>query len=270
MNNYRAFIDESFSEEEFILGGHIATADNWASLSRQWAELLPKFGTLADGGTYHFKMSEMAMTPDRMERVPIFYKLIEEHVAASISVRLNLPEYRRAQVRAHRLAEQMYWAPLNLNHWANPYFFAFRVLIDEFHILRPNFNSIPADERVDFYFDDKIEKKVILGAWDEYLVRAAPQVKDRFGATPRFENDQVFLPLQAADLWVWWVREWYEEDASFIPDKLRDLDFGTWRGKRRLKIILAMDEDQIFNALKTVCVQSAIDRDDPRPDFLVT
>jgi phytoene/squalene synthetase len=89
-------------------------------------------------------------------------------------------------------------------------------LVDEFHLQRQNFRSIDPDQKVDFIFDNLTDKKPILEAWDEYIGRAQDHVKDRFGATPRFENDQEFLPLQAADLWAWWVREWYEEDASPI------------------------------------------------------
>jgi hypothetical protein len=42
---------------------------------------------------------------------------------------------------------------------------------------------------------------------------------------------------------------------------MHQLDFGTWRGKERLKIAFTMNEDQIFNAFRTVCMQADIDRD---------
>lgn len=38
----QAFVDESFSNEEFILGGHIATAESWALLSKEWEQLFLK------------------------------------------------------------------------------------------------------------------------------------------------------------------------------------------------------------------------------------
>jgi hypothetical protein len=123
--SFQACIDESASQEDFVLGGHIATAGNWAILARDWEALLRSHGTLAENGKYHFKMSEMAMTSERMARVPAFYKLIEENVSTSISCRINLPEFKRAQERIHQLAAQVGWAPLNLNYWANPYFFYF-------------------------------------------------------------------------------------------------------------------------------------------------
>ncbi len=89
-------IDESFSQKEFVVGGHIASAANWANLAKEWEELLPKFGRIAANGKYHFKMSEMAQTPERMERVRIFYRAIEDNVISSISCRLNLDDFKRA------------------------------------------------------------------------------------------------------------------------------------------------------------------------------
>jgi hypothetical protein len=50
------------------------------------------------------------------------------------------------------------------------------------------------------------------------------------------------------------VREWYEEDASHAPDKLRDIDFGKWQGRRRKKIVLSISEDQLFDALRSVAI----------------
>ena len=37
-------------------------------------------GTLAKAGKYHFKMNEMAVNEERMERVPGFYWIIEDDV----------------------------------------------------------------------------------------------------------------------------------------------------------------------------------------------
>ena len=55
---------------------------------------------------------------------------------------------------------------------------------------------------------------------------------------------------ESADLWAWWVRTWYEWDASDFPDKLRDFDFGTWKGKKRTNIVISLDEDRIFEAVQ--------------------
>jgi hypothetical protein len=247
----QAFIDESFSDEEFVLAGHIATAESWANFAKEWEQLLPAFGTLNDQGKYHFKMSEMAQSSERMDRVPAFYKVIEDHIITSISARVNLPDFEGAHERFASSASRMNWT-VNLGLWTNPYFVAFRVLLDGFHTHRKNFDSIPIGVKIDFIFDERAEKTAILQAWGDYLENR--EDRDQFGAAPRFENDQEFLPLQAADLWAWWAREWYEEDASHLPDRLRDINFGGWRGKRRKKIALSVTEDQLFEAFQGVAV----------------
>ena len=59
---------------------------------------------------------------------------------------------------------------------------------------------VPPDQKVDFYFDDQSQKQEMLAGWDLYIRNQPYQIKNLYGATPRFENDEDFLPLQAADL----------------------------------------------------------------------
>jgi len=249
--SFQAFIDESTSDEEFVLAGHISTAEKWATFAGQWEELLP-FGTKNKDGNYQFKMSAMALVPERMARVPNFYKIIEENVISSISCRINLRDFEVAQERLAFLATRMNWT-VNLGPWTNPYFFTYRLLMDKFHAERKTFQSkFPLDNQVDFIFDERTEKKMIIRGWDEYIEKRPDEIRSHYGSAPRFENDQKFLPLQAADLWAWWVREWYEEDSDPVPDRLRDMDFGNWRGKKRPNIIISATEDGIVDVLQSV------------------
>lgn len=130
--NFQAFIDESESKEEFILGGHIAPAAAWADFSKEWEDVLSQ-GTRASNGSYHFKMTEMAQNTERMERVRLFYKIIEENVTASISCRINLGDLRQAQARLKDLAYRLFTHAVNLDRWKNPYAVAFRILVEGFH-----------------------------------------------------------------------------------------------------------------------------------------
>ena len=255
--NFQAFLDESISSDELVVAGHIATAENWAAFAKEWEELLP-LGTLAENNEYHFKMSEMAQTPERRARVQVFYKVIEEHVISSISCRVNLRDFQRARERFDLFATRMSWT-VNLGPWTNPYFFVFRVLIDKFHQERNKFKSkLPLDRKVDFIFDERAEKKAILQAWDEYIDKREDEIKPYYGSVPRFEDDRAFLPLQAADLWAWWVRKWYEEDLIAFPDKLRDYDFGSWRGNKRPNIVISADEDGILDVFQSVAVDEFV------------
>jgi hypothetical protein len=113
---------------------------------------------------------------------------------------------------------------------------------------------VPLTEQIDFIFDDQSEKSVILATWDEHLDNQTPEVRSHYGSTPRFENDQKFLPLQAADLWAWWVREWYEEDAIVLPDKMRALNFGKWQGGPRAKLAISVNQEHILEMFQSLVV----------------
>jgi hypothetical protein len=256
---FQAFIDESESGPggEFILAGHIAPAEQWALLSKEWEQMLP-FGTLADDGSYHFKMSEMGASPERMSRVPAFYRLIEKYVTVSISCRVNLADFANAKNRLKEATERQNIF-VDFGDWLNPYFYSFRMLMDRFHAGREQLSDpIPLTENVDFYFDERlVEKKIIHAAWDGIMDSMPSDARKYYGSDPRFEDDRKFLPLQAADLWAWWVREWYEEDATELPDKMRDFDFGTWRGRKRKLFVMSCTEEDIFNTLRGVTWQAS-------------
>jgi hypothetical protein len=257
--NFQAFVDDSYTPKgEFVLGGHIATAEHWAAFSKEWEDLLP-LGTLSNENAYHFKMAEMAQTDERMSRVPAFYRVIENHVRMSVSCRMNLTDFASALER-HTKALAAHNFYVDPGKWANPYFFLFRGLIDEFHKSREDEGldrHLPLDEKVDFIFDNQTEKGFIIEAWEGYLKNEeGKKTRQYYGTTPRFEDDKEFLPLQAADLWAWWVREWYEEDSSDHPTKMANFDFGTWQGKKRFTFALSWNKQQIFDRLMEIAWQS--------------
>lgn len=266
--SFQCFIDDSRSKDEFVLAGHIATPEMWAQFSKAWDELLP-FGTRAKNGKLHFKMSEMAMNPERMARVPAFYKVLEDHVLLSMSARMNLEDYERALERAeattHGLASSNPRVKLIVSPGApsKPFRILYRGLMDTFHKNRGTFaDRLPLDQKVDFIFDNQSEKTAVINEWNDYIGARDDEIRGLYGAAPRFEDDQEFLPLQAADLWAWWVREWYEEDAYVVPDKLRDFDFGKWRGKKRPQIVMSATEDQIVDGLVQFALATAVEVDE--------
>lgn len=246
---FQAFFDESISEgDEFVLGGHVASPEAWSQFSVEWEELLP-WGTLAQDNQYHFKMSEMAQNKERMERVPAFYRIIERHVLVSLSLRINLAEFERAYQRAVTFLHQSTTTIVDFKDLTNPYYFAVRHLVDNFYRDQNKFQVFaPYDRKVDFIFDERSDKDPILRGWNDVLSNADDELRQMYGATPRFESDKKFLPLQAADLWAWWVREWYEYENSEAPEAMRNYDFGTWKGKNRAGIAYSMNEEQLLNS----------------------
>jgi hypothetical protein len=245
----QAYLDESIDPDgTFVLAGYIATAESWAQFSGEWEKLLKPFGTLGPDGKYRFKMTEMIENAERMARVPIFAKCIGDHVLGCLSSKINVADLRRAQARIKARGVSVDWS------WrGNPYHTAFWGLMDLLH-QHMHETAVPwlsAEEKIDFYFDNRSEKTAILRVWDSYIsTRATGALRARYGATPRFEDDSEFLPLQAADFWAWWLRKWYSEGT---PEKIPKSDFGsfTFVGKKDfLHLVAELKEDHITNNLK--------------------
>lgn len=209
--NLQAYVDDSYDQGGFfVLGGCISPAKDWATFSKEWEATLPTKGVLGADGIYRFKMSEMAALPERMDRVPIFYSIIEKYVLGFLSVRLEINALRRARERI----TTGNGFPIIWDEYADPFYIAFRFLFDMFHLYREEMTrGIPLDQKVEFYFDEQSQKKTIFAIWDNYIKHRGDESK-YYGNVPRFENDDEFLPLQAADFWAWWVREWCKSGAT--------------------------------------------------------
>jgi len=245
----QAFIDESVDAATgtFVLGGCIATAESWAAFAKDWERLLPQAAMNKDG-VYQFKMSEMARG-DRMERVPLFFRAIENHILGFVSASINVGDLNRAigRLLVHPNVK------IDWFKYKNPWYVAFRVLMDKFHAERAMLNKvIDPDQKIDFFFDERHEKKVVIGTWDEYFRSRPDELKQYYGATPSFRDDTEFLPLQAADFWAWWVRKWTVEGVA--DARLSDLDFGPFKrnpDRKYFRAGIKLDgEDAIVGILK--------------------
>ena len=125
-------------------------------------------------------------SPERMKRVSHFYSVIENYAVVPISYRLNKQDFLVGQQRAREMLRKLYNANVDFAVWTNPYFFCVRGLMESFHVQRSKITKlIPLDQRVDFIFDDNVEKKPILDAWDEIVDR---HNEGAFGATPRIRE----------------------------------------------------------------------------------
>lgn len=243
----QAYIDESFEPNGvFVLGGYLATPDAWAAFSREWEALLPTALRGADGRHY-FKMSSMAR-PGHIARVSPFFRVIEKHVLGWVSVKIDQGELKSAIRRIHVPRAIIDW-----EKYANPWFIAFRFLMDHFHTHRPLMRgAIPTDVKVDFYFDERVEKRTVQRMWENYMRNRPDDFKKFYGAAPQFGDDNDFLPLQAADLWVWHVRKWWVEAT---PEKVKSCafdGFGLSGGKKFLRFDVTVNEEQLIQTLVKV------------------
>jgi hypothetical protein len=246
----QAYLDESESDGVFALGGYMGTAESWTNFSRIWEGLLRHHGTIDDDGSYHFKMSDMGGSPERMKRVPVFWDVIEEHVLGWVSVWVRTSLMENAMNRI--VMEDQFGVPLPVD-WgplANHYLIAFHGLLDEFQRHRTDVAEvIPPDAKFDFYFDKRTEAKFIHAAWANHLAILPKERRDLYGSHPRFEDDKEYLPLQAADFWAWWVRKWVIEGAPEKVGRCAFSDFGRRRKKRFAMMEGEITENDIVRSL---------------------
>lgn len=242
---WQAYIDESIDDEVLVLAGYFASAKVWAAFASDWEQLLP-LATLGSDGNYRFKMSEMAALPERMARVSAFHRVIEKHELVAFSHTMRLADYERAKNRFMPIRK----IDRSLGNFidssvVNPYYFAFINFQNTFLNGRNNpviSLGVPSTEKVDFIFDERREKRAILQSWDESVLKS--ERPEMFGKTPRFESDDDFLPLQAADFIAWWVRRWYKAGYPKIITGF------PWEAKKEsMWIDTGVSEDDIFTIL---------------------
>lgn len=244
-----AYMDESIGVDDgtLTLAGHVASVEQWAKFSGVWESYLQRI-TPNENGKRVFKMAEMNH-PDKMWLVRAFWLAIENNVMMSLSYRVNIHEIEKAKDRIYVEGLQINWGYLS-----NPYLVAYQGLMDCFHAWRSKVDSfIPPSEPVNFIFDDRSEEKQIREAWESYVKSVDPEIQRLYGAKPRFENDEDILPLQAADLWAWWVRKWHSEGT---PEKMAEPELGLDKnrksGKRLMKMAMSIDEDGLVKVLKKI------------------
>jgi hypothetical protein len=244
-----AYIDDSRDPHggTLVLGGHVATVENWAKLSAEWAPMLPRFATLNKQGHYEFKMSEMMRTPERIANIQPFYRLIEKYVLASISVCITARDVAMAIART-----QVPKCKIDWTHFRNPHMFAYRALMDMFHARRAEFTpNVFGNEIVDFIFDEQSESRMIHAAWDRYMESRDSNAGPLFGQMPVFRSSEKYMPLQAADMWAGWVRICENRGNR---QGINPPDFGSWKGKEGSRFAYhgVWNEDQITHDLKSL------------------
>lgn len=139
---------------------------------------------------------------------------------------------------------------VNWGAFDNNFMFAFSHLISAFQTHKALVPELAEGGPVEFVFDRQSAKSIILAGWDAYVENRHESIRDQFGTAPRFEDDEEFLPLQAADFLAWWIRYWHEGKWHEA-----DGDEG-WKLVRKQgqagirSIDMSLDEDGIAQALR--------------------
>ena len=228
----QAYVDGSGSGDPqfLILAGYVASSETWQSFSQQWKEQLDhaRLG--------RFKMNEMVRRP---EIAAYFYRLIEDHdILAAISVVIDTAALTRV------IRDVVPASVIGRDHLENPYYVAFRAIIEN---LATHQDKLGLLDPIDFIFDEQSEKTPILQFWDWMKVFMRPELRKRIGSTPIFREDEKFMPLQAADLYAWWVRKWQGEGNN---DAIYNHSF-PWGSKKSIQQMhIVYDEAALRQATK--------------------
>lgn len=248
---WQAYIDESYDNDAFAIAGWLASAEQWASFSKEWEDLLP-LAYKNKHGVHEFKMAEMAAVPERLEDTQAFYRVIERHAMISLSFSMRKSDFQRGVDRIVLLGGDGSWGAPRGIQIESLYVWAFAKLLDMFNNARtdPTISDIvPLSEKIDFYFDDLSEKAHIIPAWEGFIQSC--KYPELFGPTPRFEDSAQFMPLQAADLLVWWVRKLTAEGVPH--DRIMDAPC-PWVIKRpTLYFHSTMTEDDVAGQVEAMC-----------------
>jgi hypothetical protein len=136
------------------------------------------------------------------DRISRFYRIIETHAFAGTYTVVNRGLYAKIFSGAPR--------PMQ-----DPYFL---LLFDLIAQLARNQERLSLTDKIDLIFDEQLGKKdLIVGAWDRFKKMAPAPFRTIMGDTPSFKDDKNALPLQAADLYAWWIRRHLEEDVKGTP-----------------------------------------------------
>ncbi|MCK5284146.1 MAG: DUF3800 domain-containing protein [Alphaproteobacteria bacterium] len=197
----QAYFDESQKDDMFVLAGYLSNKDSWDKFTREWQEQLKIVRSIA------YKASRGWQTPSRIRRSKKFYKIIEDNVLIAVSCIINTKELQTA---VDGMNIDIY--PFLIKQLKNPYYVAFKAVISGLLKREKEFNL---SHRVEFIFDEKTEKNLLINGWDNFLKTGPSHIKHLIKGRPIWCSDKEVLPLQAADLWAYCVRYWEEEQIPW-------------------------------------------------------
>jgi hypothetical protein len=233
MGPFQAFIDDSGSDPKsaiFVMAGFIARAEQWAAFSNEWQEALDKPPKLD-----YFKMTEAASLgrhgqfarhkgwneAKRDNRLADLTRIIRKHAVMRISASIKHSHFEKYV--------QSIPAPMRRLAADTPYTILFMQVILTTAIFA---DRLGVAEPCDFIFDRQLGFDDEALAWwpnFKWMIdnQARSDIKKFIGSAPVFRDEKDFLPLQAADLYAWQVRQNYTQNKTlWMPPSriLRQLD----------------------------------------------
>jgi hypothetical protein len=213
---FQAFVDESAPKNRhrgdwFVMAAVVAHTQKWAEFAVEWERLLP-WAPLNKEGVRRFKLAEMGSGEEAGRRILCFFRVLEAHAPTTVYVAFRLSDLEKAKARIVLPGVNIDWQFVG-----SPYATAFHSILYALHTHRDQLAEfVPLDQKVEFIFDKLDQSKLIARQWDNYVETSDEQVRPFLPTTPRFENEEEFLPLQGADLMAGLIRRSLE-GADFDP-----------------------------------------------------
>lgn len=198
----QAFMDGSGNQDQgvLVLAGYVSTMENWAEFSDQWNRILnmtPRLRYLKMNDAVRLKQEFHGWSEERRdERLGLFREVIENYVQLAIA---STVLYADLHCAMQTIGMQLKIRPFHVA--------AFTMMRQ----LQKYQCEYGLNEKIDFYFDNEVmEMSLILENWSWLVSTASDDLKPWIGATPQFQDDQDFPPLQAADMIAWLGRNQWE------------------------------------------------------------
>jgi hypothetical protein len=207
----KGFVDDSGSSDGniFTLAGFLSTAKLWEEFSDEWHDICNR-----EPKTPNFKMTK-AM---RLKEYRYTQTQRDTRIQELTALTTRKAMYRIGAVVARPNYERIVKGQIPPEIDSIYFVLFFTVILAAFRLM----DIEKLEGTVDFVFDNQgktIEAECI--RWYQWI-KSHPQfssnVKRRFGSTPIFRDDDVVLPLKAADMCAWHIRRHLnEEQPKNIP-----------------------------------------------------
>ncbi|MDQ6878384.1 MAG: DUF3800 domain-containing protein [Candidatus Dormibacteraeota bacterium] len=207
----QVFVDDSGDKGDqspAVLAGLLQTAQEWAAFTRAWQATLA-----GEPRIERFKMSEAATLTDAFRGVSLQARDSKLRALAAV-VRLHAPTVFRSSIDLDAFAETL--APKQTPPHNQPYFHLFYGMIWRVAV---QLALCHHTEPFEIIFDRKVTHEQMVTIWYplfcEHVERLAKAqgptsiwagAKRVLPAKPIFRSDDQSMPLQAADLYAWLLR----------------------------------------------------------------
>lgn len=216
----QACIDDSGNEPtkpHFILAGFVAPAKSWASLADEWQAALDEAPKLD-----YFKMAEAASLhgqfhrrngwteAKRDDRLITFTRIIRKNVGIRIHAKIANSDFDK-YIKSIPVPKRMLLTD-------SPYALLFQQIILAMAVRADLFGmTTPCD----FIFDSQTGfSEEIQSQWPEFKATIAKAKRKDWptmvGDLPIFRDEKCFLPLQAADLYAWQMRNYFRQNLKLV------------------------------------------------------